>query len=397
MSILADRINNISSSLTLSITAQVLKMKSEGKKIISFGAGEPDFHTPDNIREVAIKAIREGFTHYTTDSGILELKQAIVEKLQKENNLTYKTSEILVSNGAKHCLYNAIMALCNPGDEVLLPTPCWVSYTEQIKLAQAKPVFIPTEQNNQFKLTANLVEQYITDKTKVLLLNSPNNPTGSVYDLTELEKIAQLLRKKEIYCISDEIYEKLVYDEAKHYSIAMFGPEIKNRVILINGVSKSYAMTGWRIGYAAGPEEIIKGMSKLQGHCTSNANSIAQKASIEALAGNQDSVSEMHKEFDMRRKYMVNHLNKINGFQCDLPKGAFYAFPNVTHLLNSGIKFQNTEIKNSLQLTDYILQKAEVAVVPGSAFEAEGYLRLSYATSMSEIEEGLERLKRLFN
>lgn len=397
MSILAERINNISPSLTLSITAKVLKMKSEGKKIISFGAGEPDFDTPDNIREVAIKAIKDGFTHYTTNSGILELKQAIVEKLKRENNLSYKTSEILVSNGAKHCLYNALMALCNPGDEVLLPIPCWVSYTEQIKLAQAKPVFIPTKQENQFKLTANLVEKYITNKTKVLLLNSPNNPTGSVYDLAELEKIAQLLTQKDLFCISDEIYEKLVYDEAKHYSIAGFSPEIQKRVILINGVSKSYAMTGWRIGYAAGTEEIINGMSKFQGHCTSNANSIAQKASVEALLGKQDSVTKMHKEFDMRRKYMVTHLNKIRGFQCDLPKGAFYAFPNISNLLNSGIKFQGKEITNSLELADYILQKAEVAVVPGSAFEAEGYLRLSYATSMSEIEEGLERLKKLFN
>lgn len=397
MNILAERIKNIAPSQTLAITAQVLKMKAEGKNIISFGAGEPDFDTPDNIREEAIKAIREGFTHYTTNSGIQELKQAVIEKLKKDNGIEYKTSEILISNGAKHSLYNALMALCNPGDEVLLPIPCWVSYTEQIKLAQAKPVFIPTSQKEQFQLTARQLEKYITDKTKLLLLNSPNNPTGSVYDPAELEKIAKLLVQKDIYCLSDEIYEKLVYDGVKHISIASLSPEIKKRVILVNGVSKSYAMTGWRIGYAAGPEEIISGMGKFQGHCTSNANSIAQKASVEALTGDQSSITKMHNEFNKRRKFMVAQLNEIKGFQCDLPKGAFYAFPDVTNLLNAGIIFDGEEIKTSLQLADYILNKAEVAVVPGSAFEAEGYLRLSYATSISEIEEGMNRLKRLFN
>jgi aspartate aminotransferase len=397
MNILSERIKNIAPSQTLAITAQVLKMKAEGKNIISFGAGEPDFDTPDNIREKAIESIREGFTHYTTDSGIQELKQAVTEKLKKDNGIEYKTSEVLISNGAKHSLYNALMALCNPGDEVLLPTPCWVSYTEQIKLAQARPVFIPTSQKEQFQLTARQLEKCITDKTKLLLLNTPNNPTGSVYDLAELEKITDLLIQKDIYCISDEIYEKLVYDEAKHISIASLGSEIKKRVILVNGVSKSYAMTGWRIGYTAGPAEIISGMAKLQGHCTSNANSIAQKASVEALTGDQSSITKMHDEFDQRRKFMVNRLNEIKGFQCDLPKGAFYAFPNVANILNAGIIFNGEEIKTSIQLADYILNKVEVAVVPGSAFEAEGYLRLSYATSISEIEEGLKRLKKLFN
>ncbi len=397
MNILSERIKNIAPSQTLAITAQVLKMKAEGKNIISFGAGEPDFDTPDNIREKAIEAIRGGFTHYTTDSGIQELKQAVTEKLKKDNGIEYKTSEVLISNGAKHSLYNALMALCNPGDEVLLPTPCWVSYTEQIKLAQARPVFIPTSQKEQFQLTARQLEKCITDKTKLLLLNTPNNPTGSVYNLAELEKITDLLIQKDIYCISDEIYEKLVYDEAKHISIASLGSEIKKRVILVNGVSKSYAMTGWRIGYAAGPAEIISGMAKLQGHCTSNANSIAQKASVEALTGDQSSITKMHDEFDQRRKFMVNRLNEIKGIQCDLPKGAFYAFPNVANILNAGIIFNGEEITTSLQLADYILNKVEVAVVPGSAFEAEGYLRLSYATSISEIEEGLKRLKKLFN
>lgn len=396
MAVLSERIKNICPSQTLAITAQVLKMKAEGKKVISFGAGEPDFDTPANIQDVAIKAIKNGFTHYTAASGIPELKKAIIEKLKRDHNLDYNSKEIIISNGAKHCLYNALMALCNSGDEVLLPIPCWVSYTEQIKLAQAKPVFIPTREENQFQLSAEQVEKRITKKTKLLLLNTPNNPTGSVYEAEELRKIAKILIENDIYCMSDEIYEKLVYDEAKHFSIASLGTDIKERVILINGVSKSYAMTGWRIGYAAGPEKVITGMSVFQGHCTSNANSVAQKASVEALLGNQDSIATMHDEFNKRRKRMVVLLNEINGFQCDMPKGAFYAFPNITKILNAGINFNGKEIQNSLQLADFILNKAEVALIPGSAFEAEGYLRLSYATSMPEIEEGLDRLKKLF-
>jgi len=395
--ILSERIKNIQASQTLAITAQVLKMKADGKKIISFGAGEPDFNTPNNIQGEAIKAIKDGFSHYTSASGIPELKKAVIEKLSRDQGIHYNTHQIIISNGAKHCLYNALMALCNPGDEVLLPTPCWVSYTEQIKLAQAKPVFITTSQENQFQLSAKQLENSITDKTRVLLINTPNNPTGAVYNEEELQKIADILVKKDIYCISDEIYEKLVYDNEKHFSIASLDPNIKEKVILINGVSKSYAMTGWRIGYAAGPEEIISGMSKFQGHCTSNANSIAQKASVEALAGDQESIKHMHDEFDKRRKFTVKELNKINGFSCDMPKGAFYAFPNISKLFNTGILYHGEEIKDSLQLANYILSEAEVAVVPGSAFEAEGYLRLSYANSMPEIEEGLNRLKKLFN
>ncbi len=395
--VLSERIQNIHASQTLAITAQVLKMKAEGKKIISFGAGEPDFNTPANIQEEAIKAIQDGFTHYTTSSGINELKKAIIEKINRDQNISYDISQIIVSNGAKHCIYNTLMTICNPGDEVILPTPCWVSYTEQIKLAQAKPIFIQTNPNNQFQLSALEIEKRITDKTKAVLLNTPNNPTGSVYSKEELQKIGNLLVDNDIYCISDEIYEKLVYDNSRHYSIASFGEKIKDKVILINGVSKSYAMTGWRIGYAAGPKDVISGMSKFQGHCTSNANSIAQKASVEALIGNQDSIEYMRNEFDKRRKYIVQELNKINGFSCDMPKGAFYAFPNIKELLNAGITYKDKEINNSLELTNYILNESEVAVVPGSAFEAEGYLRMSYATSMQDIEEGINRLKRLFN
>jgi len=369
-------------------------MKREGKKVISFAAGEPDFDTPENIREKAISAIREGFTHYTTSSGIIELKEAIVEKFKKDNEIEYKTSEIIVSTGAKQCLFNTILTICNPGDEVLLPTPCWVSYTEQIKFAGAVPAFIITRQEEDFKLSAQ-VEEKITPRTKLIILNSPNNPTGAVYDLEELKKIAQLLLKYNIYCIADEIYEKLVYDNVKHFSIASLSEEIKEKVITINGVSKSYAMTGWRIGYAAGPEEIINGISKIQGHSTSNPNSIAQKASVEALSGKQDTIEEMRKAFDERRKYMVKRLNNIEGISCLTPAGAFYAFSNVSKILEREIEYNGKKISNSFDLSNFILEEAEVALIPGSAFEAEGYLRLSYATSLEDIKEGVDRIEKI--
>lgn len=392
---ISKRVKNINPSQTLAITAQALKMKREGKKVISFAAGEPDFVTPENIREKAISAIRGGFTHYTTNSGIIELKEAILEKLKKDNKIEYKTSEIIVSTGAKQSLFNTILTICDPGDEVLLPTPCWVSYTEQIKFSGAVPIFINTYQEEDFKLSAAKVEEKITPRTKLLILNSPNNPTGAVYEPEELKKIAQLLLKYNIYCICDEIYEKLVYDDVEHVSIASLSEEIKEKIITINGVSKSYAMTGWRIGYTAGPEEIIKGMSKIQGHSTSNPNSIAQKASVEALNGDQNTVKEMKKAFDKRRKYMVKRLNNIEGISCLRPAGAFYAFPNVSKILQRGIEYNGKKISGSFDISNFILKEAEVALIPGSAFEAEGYLRLSYATSLEDIKEGLDRIEKI--
>ncbi|HBY57596.1 MAG TPA: aspartate aminotransferase [Candidatus Atribacteria bacterium] len=392
---ISDRVRNINPSQTLAITAQALKMKREGKKVISFAAGEPDFDTPENIKKEAISAIKNGFTKYTASSGIIELKEAIIEKLKKDNYVEYKTSEIIISNGAKQCLFNAILTLCNPGDEVLLPTPCWVSYTEQIKFAQAVPIFIKTNQEEDFKLLAAQVEEKISPRTKLLILNSPNNPTGAVYEPEELKKIAQLLLKYNIYCLCDEIYEKLIYDNAEHLTIASLSKEVKEKIIIINGVSKSYAMTGWRIGYAAGPEEIISGMSKIQGHSTSNPNSIAQKASVEALLGRQDTIEAMRKAFDERRKYMVERLNKIEGVSCLAPSGAFYAFPNVSKILKKGIEYNGKKIDNSFDLSNFILQEAEVALIPGSAFEAEGYLRLSYAASLEDIKEGLSRIENI--
>ncbi len=392
---ISERVKNINPSQTLAITAQALKMKREGKKVISFAAGEPDFDTPENIREKAISAIREGFSHYTASSGIIELKEAVIEKLKKDNGVEYKPSEIIISTGAKQCLFNTILTICDPGDEVLLPAPCWVSYTEQIKFAGAVPVFIITHQEEDFKLSAAQVEEKITPRTKLIILNSPNNPTGAVYDPEELKKIAQLFTKYNIYCICDEIYEKLIYDNAKHLSIASLSDKIKDKIITINGVSKSYAMTGWRIGYAAGPEEIIKGMSKIQGHSTSNPNSIAQKASVEALNGKQDTIEKMRKAFDERRKYMVKKLNNIEGIFCLSPTGAFYAFPNVSKILGRGIECNGKKVSNSFDLSDFILKEAEVALIPGSAFEAEGYLRLSYAASIEDIKEGLKRIEKI--
>ena len=379
----------------MAITAQALKMKREGKKVISFAAGEPDFDTPKNIKEEAIAAIKQGFTHYTDNSGIIELKEAVIGKLKKDNKVEYKPAEIIISNGAKQCLFNALLTVCNPEDEVLLPTPYWVSYTEQIKFAQAVPIFINTYQEDAFKLSAAQVEEKISSKTKLLILNSPNNPTGAVYEMEELKKIAQLLVKYDIYCIGDEIYEKLIYDEAEHFTIASLSNEVKAKTIIINGVSKSYAMTGWRIGYAAGPEDIISGMGKIQGHSTSNPNSIAQKASVEALNGRQETIEEMRREFDQRRKYMVEKLNQIKGVSCLKPSGAFYAFPNVSKILEKGVKYNGKRIINSFDLADFILKEAEVALIPGSAFEAEGYLRLSYATSMEDVKEGLDRIENI--
>jgi len=392
---ISNRVKSINPSQTLAITAQALKMKREGKKVISFAAGEPDFDTPKNIKEEAISAIKQGFTHYTDNSGIIELKEAVIGKLKKDNKVEYKPAEIIISNGAKQCLFNALLTVCNPEDEVLLPTPYWVSYTEQIKFAQAVPIFINTYQEDAFKLSATQVEEKISSKTKLLILNSPNNPTGAVYEMEELKKIAQLLVKYDIYCIGDEIYEKLIYDEAEHFTIASLSNEVKAKTIIINGVSKSYAMTGWRIGYAAGPEDIISGMGKIQGHSTSNPNSIAQKASVEALNGRQETIEEMRREFDQRRKYMVEKLNQIKGVSCLKPSGAFYAFPNVSKILEKGVKYNGKRIINSFDLADFILKEAEVALIPGSAFEAEGYLRLSYATSMEDVKEGLDRIENI--
>ncbi|NQS89098.1 pyridoxal phosphate-dependent aminotransferase [Patescibacteria group bacterium] len=387
---LAKRVGLISPSVTLAITAKVKELKQKGIDVIGFGAGEPDFDTPQHIKKEAKRAIDEGFTKYTPSSGIKELKEAISKKFREDNELNYSLSQIIISCGAKQCLYNAIQVICEEGDEVILPSPYWVSYPEQVKLSGATPKIVETRGEDGFKISPQTLSNHITSKTKLLILNSPNNPTGAVYSKDELKAIAEIAIKNKIYVISDEIYEKIIY-EAKHTSIASLNQKIKNLTIVINGVSKTYSMTGWRIGYAAGREEIIKAMSNLQSHSTSNPTSFAQKGALEAISGPQDSVIEMRSEFKKRRDCMLKKLNQIPGVSCTKPQGAFYLFPNISKLLDRS--FNGRKIRSSLDLTDFLLREARVAVVPGSAFGAESYIRLSYATSMSNIIRGLDRLE----
>ncbi len=391
---LAKRAGLISPSLTLAITAKVKEMRQRGIDVIGFGAGEPDFDTPKHIREEAKRAIDEGFTRYTPSSGIKELKETISKKFKEDNGLNYNLSQIIVSCGAKQCLHNAIQVICEEGDEIILPSPYWVSYLEQIKLSGAMPKIVETKEENGFRMNPQTLLNHITPKTKLLILNSPNNPTGAVYSKDDLEAIAEIAVKNKIYIISDEIYEKIIY-EAKHTSIASLNPKIKDLTIVINGVSKTYSMTGWRIGYAGGKEEIIKAMSNLQSHSTSNPTSFAQKGALIAISGPQDAVINMRSEFKKRRDCMLKKLNQIPGVSCTKPQGAFYLFPDVSKLL--GRSFDGEKIKSSLDLADFLLREARVAVVPGSAFGAENYIRLSYATSMDNILKGLDRLKKAIN
>lgn len=392
---ISKRVNLISSSPTLAITARAKQMKQEGIDVIGFGAGEPDFDTPAHIKEAAKKAIDSGFTKYTPASGMKELKEAICRKFENDNNLDYSPEEIIVSCGAKHSIFNAILTLCHEDDEVILPSPYWVSYPEMIKVAGAKPVILKATPENNFKITPQQLQEAITSKTKLLILNSPSNPTGMVYPKNELLPISKILTEKGIFCISDEIYEKIIYDGQTHISIASLTPEIKKLTIVVNGVSKSYSMTGWRIGYAAGPKEIIQAMSNLQSHSTSNPTSISQKAALAALEGPQEPLCNMVAEFVKRRDYMVERLNSIKEISCLKPRGAFYVFPEVSQII--GRIFKGEIIKDSVFLAEILLDEANVAVVPGSVFGADEYLRLSYATSMKNISKGLERIEGLIN
>lgn len=380
---ISDRAKNILPSLTLSITARAKAMKKEGKDVISFGAGEPDFDTPLYIKNLAKKAIDDGFTKYTATSGIIELKEAIVKKLYEDNHLKYKPSQILVSNGAKQALFNIITSLVDKDDEVIIPVPYWVSYAEMVKFAGGKPVFLKT---NNFKINPKDLEKIITQKTKLLILNSPNNPTGVVYDEKELKEIAKICIKHNIAVVSDEIYEKLIYGK-KHISIASFNKDIYNLTIVVNGVSKSYAMTGWRIGYAAGPEEVIKAATKIQDHTTSNPSSISQKAALYALTGPQDHLPKMVFEYKRRRDFMVDYLNRINGVYASRPDGAFYVFADVS-------KLYNKEVSDSIKFCEKLLEDAYVASIPGKAFGDDRFIRLSFATSMENIKRGLERFAK---
>ena len=384
--------SKISPSITLAITAKFKKMKADGVDAIGFGAGEPDFNTPENIQEVAIKAIRSGLTRYTAASGITELKKAIVNKFQNDNGLTYKESQIVISTGAKQSLANAFQAILNPGDEVIIPVPFWVSYPELVQLADGVPVFVETTEENEFKYNMEVLRNAITPNTKAILVNSPNNPTGTVYSREELQAIADLAKENDLMIISDEIYEKLLYGEDTHISIASLSEDAYNRTIVINGVSKAYAMTGWRIGYAAASEELTKLMANIQSHTTSNPNSIAQYAAVEALEGDQRAVEAMIVEFKKRRDFMVDRINKIEGLSCIKPKGAFYVMINISKIL--GKEVDGKVIEGSMELADLLLEKEKVAVIPGIAFGVDKFIRLSYATSLDNIKEGLDRIDR---
>jgi aspartate aminotransferase len=395
--ILSKKAEQISPSLTLSIDAKAKKMKADGIDVIGFGAGEPDFNTPENIQEAAIKAMRGGYTKYTPTSGIKELKDAICMKFSNDNSLNYIPSQIIVSTGAKQCLANAFQTILNPGDEVIISSPYWVSYPELVKLADGVPVFIETTEENEFKYTMDMLKKSVTANTKAIILNSPGNPTGTVYTQEELLDIALFAKENDLIIISDEIYEKLIYNDAIcHTSIATLSEDAYNRTITINGVSKSYAMTGWRIGYAAcGNENIIKLMTNIQSHYTSNPNSIAQYASAEALTGDQKTIKHMINEFKNRRDFMVDKINSMRYISCIKPEGAFYVMINISKVLDK--KVDGKTIENSLNFSDFLLEKEKVAVIPGSAFGVDNYIRLSYATSLNNIKIGLNRIENFLN
>ena len=391
MSVLSNRAKSLKPSPTLAINAKAKSMQAQGISVISFGAGEPDFDTPENIKLAAKKALDAGFTKYTPVGGIDDLKDAIIKKFQRDIQVTYKRSEIIVSCGGKHSFYNLAQAIFDQGEEVIIPAPYWVSYPPMVALANGTPVIVETTEKNEFKITPGELKKAITPKTKALIINSPSNPTGSAYTKKELEKIAEVALSKNFFVISDEIYEKIVYDGFEFTSIASLSEEMKKRTIIVHGVAKTYAMTGWRIGYTAGSEEIISAMNNIQSQSTSNPTSISQKASVEALIGPQNEVEKMVSAFAQRRNYIVDRLNKIPGVSCYKPVGSFYVFPNFSSYY--GKSFQGKKIENSTHLADFFLDVAKVAVVPGVEFGADPFERLSYATSMEDIKEGLKRIE----
>ena len=391
----ADRVKEIGASPTMMVAAEAKKLKSEGVDVIDLSMGEPDFHTPNSIKAAGINAIEENRTRYTLNQGTNELRTAISAKLKRDNNLDYNLNEIIVSSGAKQSVYNSILATVNPGDEVIIPAPYWVSYPAMVSLAGGKNVVIETNENTGFKVTAEQLEAAITPKTKMLILCNPSNPTGSAYSKKELEALAEIVLKNNFYVLSDEIYEKLVYDDFQFVSFASLDPEIKKKTILVNGISKTYAMTGWRIGYTAGPENIVNAINKIQSHTTSHASSISQHAAIEAVAGPQYVIHEMLEEFRNRREYFYNELTSIKGITCYKPEGAFYLFPNISKYLHT--KSDVLKVENSFDFAMHLLYDAHIAAVPGSAFGSEGYLRMSYATSMDHLHEAIFRLKKTLN
>jgi len=394
VSMISNRMKMVTASITLAIDAKAKQMKADGLDVIGFGAGEPDFNTPDNIKEAGINAIRNNQTRYTPSGGMPDLKKMVAEKFKKENNLDYAPGNIIISCGAKHSLYNIFMAAINPGDEVIIFSPYWVSYVEMVKMAEGIPVFVELDEAKNFEVNFDELNRKITSKTRMMIVNSPANPTGSVFSEVTLKKLAEIALSRNITIISDEIYEKNLYNGKKHISIASFGKEIKARTIVVNGVSKTYAMTGWRIGYlAADDKELITAIDNLQSHSTSNPTTISQVASVEAFKTDPKIVQAFVDEFDKRRKYMLGRLRAIPGFTCVEPDGAFYLFPNFKGIIGRDIK--GKKITGSLAMADLLLTDAKVAVVPGIAFGRDDCFRLSYATSLKNIEEGINRIEQI--
>ena len=387
---LASRTTRITPSPTLQLSATVKSLVAQGQRVFDFTAGEPSFDSPDEAKDAAITAIQSGFTKYTAVTGIDELKDAIIEKFKRDQDLTYSRGQIVVSCGAKHALFNLALALFESGDEVIIPAPYWVSYPEQILVADATPVFLPTSEAANYAIDLSSLKGIITKRTKAIILNSPCNPTGSMYDRKTLEGIAALAIQHNLLVISDEIYEKMVYDHHKHYSIATVHPDMVHQTVIVNGVSKTYSMTGWRIGYAAGPEPILKAMGNIQSQSTSNPTSIAQKAAVGAIQGGNQFIEHMVKELDIRRRTIVEGFNRISGIHCPMPAGAFYAFPNVSELL--GRQFQGTVLSTPFDLANFFLKEAKVACVPGEPFGTNSHIRFSYTGPLPVIEEGLHHL-----
>ncbi len=393
MEFISENLKKIKPSPTMVITAKARELKAKGQNVISLSSGEPDFDTPEHIKEAAIKAIHAGYTKYTNVEGITELKEAIVKKFEIDNYIKYKSQEVIVGVGGKQILFNALLATLNPKDEVIIPAPYWVSYPDMTLLAGGNPKFLPCDIKKDFKIDADNLNSFITQNTKWLILNSPSNPSGSCYTKRELEDIAKVIRNyPQVNVITDDIYEYILYDDFKFYTLAQVAPDLKDRILTVNGVSKSYCMTGWRIGYAAGREDLIKAMIKIQGQSTSNASSVSQYAALAGIEGSRDFLMPCLEAFDKRRNLVVNKLNDIDGIKCVMPKGAFYAYPNVEGLL--GKKTQDGKIlNNDTDVTEWLLENAKVATVPGVAFGLEPYFRVSYATSYEVLEQALENIK----
>jgi len=394
MPFISDNLNRIKPSATMVITAKAAQLKREGKKVIGLSSGEPDFDTPEHVKEAAIIDINKGYTKYTNIEGIPELRQSIVEKFKNDNNLDYTINDIIVGTGGKQILYNALVSSLNENDEVIIPAPYWVSYPDMTLLAGGKPIIVNCSSETDFKLTANALEKVITKNSKWLILNSPSNPTGSCYSQEELDDIARVVRKHDnLHVMTDDIYEYILYDNYKFFTFAQVAPDLKDRTLTVNGVSKSYCMTGWRIGYAAGPEKLIKAMIKIQGQSTSNPSSISQYAAMAGISGSKDFLIPCLQAFDERRHYVVNKLNSIPGISCIMPKGAFYAYPNVEGLLGKKTK-DGKILDNDTNIVEWLLDAAEVAAVPGAAFGLEPYFRVSYATSLELLKEAMSRIEK---